>query len=48
MLIVAFGKPDETIVLTELEEGGSVNYYRDEDDVHYVPKRKLEDIIITR
>lgn len=48
MLIVAFGKPDETIVLTELEEGGSCNYYRDENDVHYVPKRKLEDVVITR
>lgn len=45
MLIVAFGKPDEKIVLTEIENGESVKYYRDENDVHYVPKRKLEDII---
>lgn len=48
MLIVAFGKPDETIVLTEIEEGDGINYYRDENDVHYVPKRKLEDIVISR
>ena len=46
MLIVAFGKPDEQIVLTEVEEGDSIQYYRDEQDVHYVPKRKLEDIIL--
>lgn len=46
MLIVAFGKPDETIVLTEAQEGENLNYYRDENDVHYVPKRKLEDIIL--
>ena len=45
MLIVAFGKPDEKIVITEIENGESVKYYRDENDVHYVPKRKLEDII---
>lgn len=45
MLIVAFGKPDEKIVLTEIENGESVKYYRDDNDVHYVPKRKLEDII---
>ncbi len=45
MLIVAFGKPDEKIVLTEIENGESIKYYRDENDVHYVPKRKLEDII---
>jgi len=48
MLIVAFGKPDETVVLTEAEEGGSTGYYRDEQDVHYVPKRRLEDIVLTK
>lgn len=46
MLLVAIGKPDETIVLTDVETGGSVQYYRDENDVHYVPKRRLEDIIL--
>ena len=45
-LIVAIGKPDETVVLTDTGEDGSVKYYRDVNDVHYVPKRKLEDIII--
>lgn len=47
MLIVAIGKPKEQIVLKELEEGGSTKYYRDENDVHYVPKHKLEDLIIS-
>ena len=46
MLVVALGKPDERIVLTEIEDGESVQYYRDEQGVHYVPKRKLEDIIL--
>ena len=46
MLIVALGKPDEQIVLTEIEDGDNLNYYRDERDIHYVPKRKLKDIII--
>ncbi len=46
MLVVAFGKPDETIVLKEIETGESIKYYRDEQDVHYVPKRKLKDIVI--
>ena len=46
MLIVAIGSPDEKIVLTEIENGQSTKYYRDEQDVHYVPKRKLEDIVI--
>ena len=46
MLIVAVGKPDETVILTEIENGGDTKYYRDENDVHYVPKRRLEDIVI--
>lgn len=46
MLVVALGKPDEQIVLTEIEDGESCAYYRDEQDIHYVPKRKLKDIIL--
>lgn len=36
------------IVIKEIEEGENIAYYRDENDVHYVPKRKLEDIIIKK
>ena len=46
MLIVAFGKPDETIVLTEVGEGERLKYYRDGNDVHYVPKRRLQDVTV--
>lgn len=46
VLIIALGKPDEEIILTEAQEGDSVKYYRDENDLHYVPKRRLEDIIL--
>ncbi len=46
VLIVAIGKPEEEIVLAEAEPGGDISYYRDENDVHYVPKRRLEDIIL--
>ncbi len=48
MLVVAIGKPAERIVLTEAAEGESVAYYRDADDVHYVPKRALKDIVLER
>lgn len=44
-LIVALGKPDEEVRLTEANDG-KVKYYRDGAGIHYVPKRKLEDIII--
>ena len=45
LLMVAFGKPDEKIVLTDVVDG-KFKYYRDENDVHYVPKRSLEEIIL--
>jgi nitroreductase len=44
-LCLALGKPKEKVRIVDVDETGSVNYYRDENGVHYVPKRKLEDII---
>ena len=48
VLIIALGKPAERVVLTEVGEDGSVAYYRDDEDVHYVPKRRLDDTICTK
>lgn len=48
LLIVAIGEPAETVVIREIESGESTGYYRNEQDVHYVPKRKLDDILITK
>ena len=45
LLIVAIGKPDEEIILTDVVDG-KTGYYRDENDRHYVPKRSVEDMII--
>jgi nitroreductase len=45
VLVIALGKPAEEIVLEEAVDG-NVDYYRDENNVHYVPKRKLEDTIV--
>ncbi len=44
-LVIALGEPVETVVLTDVGEDGSTKYYRDENNVHYVPKRALEDIV---
>lgn len=48
MLVIALGEPDETIVLEDVEKGESIKYYRDDQDVHHVPKRKLEDLVVVR
>lgn len=45
MLVLAFGKPDEQVVLTELPDGGDPSYYR-ENGIHYVPKRSLRELIV--
>lgn len=45
-LVLALGKPVEQVVLAPLNEDGSTTYYRDENQVHYVPKRSLEEIIL--
>lgn len=46
VLVLALGKPAETVVLEDVGPDGSIKYYRDEAGVHHVPKRKLEDIIL--
>lgn len=44
--VVALGKPVEQVVLTEVGENGDIKYYRDEAEVHYVPKRSLQELIV--
>ena len=46
LVLIALGKPAETVKLCDVPESGSVNYFRDENNVHWVPKRRLEDIIV--
>jgi nitroreductase len=46
LLVIALGKPAETVSLDELEPGEDIKYWRDNDQVHHVPKRSLRDIII--
>ncbi len=45
-LVIALGKPKETVKLVDVPESGSTAYFRDENGVHYVPKRSLDEIII--
>jgi nitroreductase len=43
--VLALGKPKETVVLDDLI-GDDVKYWRDADQVHHVPKRSLDDLIV--
>jgi nitroreductase len=46
ILVLALGKPKESVVIETLSLDDSVEYWRDGNHVHHVPKRKLEDIVI--
>lgn len=46
LMVIALGKPKETVILEPLGPLGDIKYYRDQDGVHHVPKRALTDLII--
>jgi nitroreductase len=46
VLVLALGKPKEKVVLETVRSDGNTKYWRDSQDVHHVPKRPLDDIII--
>jgi len=46
MMVLAIGKPVETIVLEPIGAENDVKYWRDENETHHVPKRALADILI--
>lgn len=45
-LVLALGYPKEEVVIENINESGDVEYWRDENQVHHVPKRTLEELII--
>ncbi|MGE0077216.1 MAG: nitroreductase family protein [Bacteroidales bacterium] len=45
-LVLALGYPKEMVEIVQLPADGSVVYWRDNQSVHHVPKRNLEDLII--
>jgi len=48
LYVIAIGKPKEKVVIKELPENGDIKYWRDKNQVHYVPKRSLNEIIIKK
>ena len=47
LLVLALGKPAETVVLETCAADGDICYWRDSQGVHHVPKRPLKEIILS-
>jgi nitroreductase len=45
-LVIALGYTKEEVVIENINEEGDVKYWRDEKQVHHVPKRSLEQLIV--
>ena len=45
-LVVALGYPKEEVVIETINESGDIKYWRDENEVHHVPKRSLDELIL--
>jgi nitroreductase len=46
LLVIALGKPAETVIIEDAGLEGTVKYWRDKQSIHHVPKRSLDEIII--
>lgn len=44
-LVIAIGKPVETVVIEDAVDN-EIKYYRDEDQIHHVPKRSLQELLL--
>lgn len=46
VLVIALGVPVEKVMIEPLPANGDIKYWRDENQVHHVPKRSLKDIVV--
>ncbi len=47
LYVLALGYPTEKVQVDSVDESGDIKYWRDEKQVHHVPKRSLDEIIIS-
>jgi nitroreductase len=47
LFVIALGKPKEIVQIDPLGPDGDIKYWRDADGIHHVPKRALEELIVS-
>lgn len=45
LYVLALGKPKETVIIDDII-GDDIKYWRDENQIHHVPKRTMDELII--
>jgi len=46
LMVIALGKPVETVVIDQMANHDSVHYYRDANGIHHVPKRLPDEVLL--
>jgi nitroreductase len=46
LMVIALGKPIEEVVLETMPPDGNFQYWRDEQQIHHVPKRSTNELIL--
>ena len=46
VLVLALGKPKETVVLEDAKGPDDIDYWRDAEGLHHVPKRPLSELLV--
>jgi nitroreductase len=46
LMVIALGKPVETVVIDQMGDDDSVRYFRDVNGIHHVPKRVVDDVLL--